>query len=241
MPVMTNPPVPYVELPSTDLTVDVVYEGGPTTGFQHDPIAQILGTPNRGGFRRRVHRGTTVLAALYVNRSRPEWPDTIDTSRGTALYHGDNDRPGRDLHDTAPKGNAFLRDVFREAAAGREGRERVPPILLFEKAETRLDVRFRGILVPGTPTEPVSRALRTTERGNPPETFLNYAAAFTILDVPVVERRWIRECLTGDFHGSAAPSARRRWVEANTYSPRFVATARTPDEPRPVRRGAVSS
>ncbi|WP_331773376.1 hypothetical protein OG948_59355 (plasmid) [Embleya sp. NBC_00888] len=129
---MPDPSVPYTDLPSTDLTVDVVYEGGPTTGFDHDPIHRIVGTSNRGGFRRRVHCGATVLAVLYANRSRPEWPDTIDAFRGTALYHGDNNRPGRDLHDTTPKGNAFLRDVFREAAGGRQGRERVPLSTLSE-------------------------------------------------------------------------------------------------------------
>ncbi len=53
----------------------------------------------------------------------------------------------------------------------------------------------------------------------------------------MVERRWIREFVTGDFHGPAAPPAWRRWVETNTYVPRSVAKARTSDEQHPDSAG----
>jgi Restriction endonuclease AspBHI N-terminal len=49
--------------------------------------------------------------------------------------------------------------------------------------------------------------------------FQNYRAIFTVLDVPVVSREWIRSILAGNPLGRGCPRSWRRWVEVGVYSP----------------------
>jgi hypothetical protein len=59
-------------------------------------------------------------------------------------------------------------------------------------------------------------AVWRTTRG---ERFQNYRAHFTVLNVPVVSRAWIKQLLDGDPTGSESPQAWRAWVKSRTYSP----------------------
>jgi hypothetical protein len=186
-----------------------------------DPLARLLPVGNQGGFRThgRPTKNSVRLAVLYTSGAEPDWPDVLDVYTGTFTYYGDNRSPGRELRDTQHKGNWLLRKVFEWAHDGAAGRARVPPFLLFNKPGPARDVRFRGLLAPGsgrlTGEEDLVAVWRTTQG----ERFQNYRARFTVLDASVVSRAWIDQIRAGDPLGSHCPPAWRSWVVTGAYAP----------------------
>jgi hypothetical protein len=156
---------------------------------------------------------------LYTSGAELDWPDALDLHSGTFTYFGDNRAPGRELHDTPRKGNLLLSRVFEWAHHGAGGRHRVPPFLLFDKAGTGRDVRFRGLLAPGTSRLSGQEDLVAVWRTTKGQRFQNYRAVFTVLDAAAVSREWITQVLAGDPLGSACPPVWRTWVHTGTYSP----------------------
>ena len=167
---------------------------------------------NQGGFRThgRPVQDTVKLVVLYTSGAEPDWPDALDPYTGTFTYFGDNRSPGRDLHDTPRKGNLLLARVFERAHAGRAGRERVPPFLLFDKPGTGRDVRFRGLLAPGSDRISGEEDLVAVWRTTGGQRFQNYRARFTVLntasvstglDQPARRRRTARRALPGPLAG----------------------------------------
>ena len=89
------------------------------------------------------------------------------------------DRNPHELHDTQRKGNLLLSRVFERAHLGAEGRERVPPFLLFDKPGPGRDVRFRGLLAPGASRLSAQEDLVAVWRTTKGQRFQNYRATFT--------------------------------------------------------------
>jgi AspBHI-like restriction endonuclease len=58
---------------------------------------------NKGGFRYKGSpaAGNVRLVVLYTSGKDV---DTVDEQTGVFMYHGDNKRPGRELHDTQRRG-----------------------------------------------------------------------------------------------------------------------------------------
>jgi len=211
--------VPFSDLARSDLVVDKDYLGGRTTNVGSDPIAKIVPVGNQGGFRYAgsPNNRTVKLAVLYSSGQDPDWPDSLDEQTGIFTYYGDNKRPGRELHDTERSGNVLLRDVFASCYGTAEDRRRVAPFLLFVKAGMWRDVRFRGLLVPGTSSTSSDDDLQAVWRSKDGLRFQNYRAKFTVLDVPTVPRRWLDEVLGGNPIGPHAPDAWKQWVEGRAY------------------------
>lgn len=213
----------YEELASADLIVDAVYEGSKGGQLSGEPISRVLpGSGNMGGFRiaGRGHRKNWVV--LYSTGEDPDWPDTLDLNTGQFVYFGDNKRPGHELHDTTAGGNKILRNVFDSLHADHEPRSNIPPFLVFKKYPTVNSARsaqFKGLAVPGFPGLPFTEDLVAVWRATGCERFQNYRAVFTILDIPVVERRWIRELAEGNLTSSNAPQAWVDWLETGRYRP----------------------
>jgi hypothetical protein len=182
---------------------------------------------NAGGFRfvGSPVKGAVKLAALFTSTTDPDWPDTLDLAAGTFTYYGDNKSPGRALHDTPRKGNLFLRDVFELAASGEAGRSKVPPVLLFSRAEFGHDMRFRGLLVPGARSSHMDEDLVAVWRSRDGERFQNYRATWTVLDVNEIERAQVDSWIGGD--ATAAPTAWRRWVRTGVPEPLMAPRIRT--------------
>jgi Restriction endonuclease AspBHI N-terminal len=147
------------------------------------------------------------LVVLYTSGAEPDWPDALDPYAGVFTYYGDNRSPGRALEDTPKRGNLLLSRVFDWAHAGAGARAKVPPFLLFDKPGPGRDVRFRGLLTPGsnrlTGEEDLVAVWRTT-RG---QRFQNYRARFTVLDVPSGPYAWIDQLKAGDPLGASCPAA----------------------------------
>jgi len=173
---------------------------------------------NLGGFR--PHGRPTKLVALYTSGEEPDWPDALDPYTGIFVYYGDNRSPGRALHETPGRGNLLLSNVFEWAHANSAERARVPPFLLFDKPGTGgRDVRFRGLLAPGSDRMSGEEDLVAVWRTTRGERFQNYRARFTVLSVPCVPRAWIQQLIAGHPLGTHCPGPWRAWVESRTYTP----------------------
>lgn len=214
---MENVPVAFEDLATADLVVDRVYKGGTANNAGADPLHRLLTVANMGGFRWRRIGGQTRLLVLYTSRVEPDWPDTLDEPTGDFTYYGDNRTPGSELLEK--KGNRILQHIFALSHRTPEERKLVPPIFLFEKADERRDVRFRGLLVPGsnrlTAEEELVAVWRTTQR----KRFQNYRAHFTVLNEAIITRDWINDILRCDPYTSNMPKSWQRWTQARVYMP----------------------
>jgi hypothetical protein len=213
--------VKFADLAGADLLLERVYRGGITGNVSDDPLARLLPVGNQGGFRTygSVARDAVRLAVLYTTGEEPDWPDDLDVYTGTFTYFGDNRSPGKELHNTQRKGNLLLSRVFERTHQGMAGRKRVPPFLLFYKADLGRDIRFRGLLAPGARLLSAQEDLIAVWRTTKDQRFQNYRATFTVLDVPQVSRSWITQILDGDPLGSECPAAWRGWVNTGVYKP----------------------
>jgi hypothetical protein len=215
-------PVTFDQLGECDLLLDRVYKGGAAGNAADDPLSRLLpGVGNQGGFRAmgKAARDAVRLVVLYTSGAEPDWPDSLDPYTGAFTYFGDNRSPGRELHDTPRRGNLLLRTVFERTHSGQDGRARVPPFLLFDKPGTGRDVRFRGVLAPGSDRISGEEDLVAVWRTAIGQRFQNYRARFTVLNTSTITRDWIHELQDGQSLGPCCPPAWRTWVETGSYAP----------------------
>jgi hypothetical protein len=211
---------PFSELRTADLHVDAVYKSGRSGNAGDDPLHPLVGVSNQGGFRYLGDlKGALNLLLLTSSMSDPDWPDTLDRETGVFTYYGDNKKPGRALHDTGRYGNMLLRRVFEDAHAGAEGRQRVPPILLFGRAGSWRDMVFLGLAVPGASDLTLNEDLVAIWRMAGGLRFQNYRARFTVLNAPVIKRNWIESIIDGKPRLDLAPDVWRKWIERGQRSP----------------------
>ena len=209
-------------LDTVDLSVDEVYGGSRNGNSFDDPLPKLLDVDNGAGFRhlgQRPEVKTLKLLVLKTSFSDTNWPDALDGENGTFVYYGDKRVPG-DLHQTPRQGNLILRNLFDEAHQHQQS-SAFPPILLFGNAGTYRDVRFIGLAVPGATgmgaDDDLVAVWRTTDDG---VRFQNYKATFTVLDVPVVSRAWVKDIQAGDAMSSPhAPKAWLDWVGGRKFTP----------------------
>jgi hypothetical protein len=210
--------VPFAELATADLVLDRVYEGGKLGHAGDDAIGKLLPVGNQGGFRFKgsVTQDTVRLVVLYSSGAEVDWPDRVEPTTGDFTYYGDNRKPGKDLHQTPRGGNELLRRIFAASRAGDVERRSVPPVFLFERVSGR-DVRFRGLLAPGSDRLTSDEELVAIWRTTRDLRFQNYRSHFTVLKTPRVTRAWIDQILAGDPLGPACPPEWRRWVKSRIY------------------------
>jgi len=81
------------------------------------------------------------------------------------------------------------------------------------------DVSFLGLAVPGTADLRASEDLVAIWRTARGRRFQNYRARFTVLDAPVISRRWIVDVLNGQHQSNNAPPSWLAWVETGHARP----------------------
>ncbi len=209
----------FSDLTGADLVVDATYQGGRSGNAGDDPFPYLLNMSNQGGFRYRGSVAALEMVVLTSSMSDPDWPDALDPETGVFTYYGDNKRPGRALHETPRNGNELLSRVFQAAHEGADGRRKVPPIMVFANTGDWRDVTFLGLAVPGTADLRASEDLVAIWRTTRGRRFQNYRARFTVLDAPVISRRWILEVLKGQPQSNNAPSSWLAWVETGHARP----------------------
>jgi len=232
--------VSFDDLSNADLVIDRVYRGGTSGGVGDDALARLLPVGNQGGFRYKgsVKDHQVKLVALYTTGEVQDWPDALDLTTGAYTYYGDNRRPGKKLHETPREGNQLLSDVFEWTHADATQRALVPPFLLFEKTGHGRDIRFRGVLAPGSDLLSPEEDLVAVWRSTSGKRFQNYQSHFTVLDIPIVSRTWITQLLAGDRLGTACPPVWRTWVESRTYKqllapPTTIVRSKEEQQPTP--------
>ena len=208
----------FSELQTADLIVDRLYQGSRRGNAGDDPLPLLLSVSNQGGFRYRGSLERTELLVLTSTLADPDWPDFLDLETGVFTYFGDNKKPGRLLHETPRNGNELLRRIFGLSHEGPESRAKVPPILIFAATGVWRDLKFLGLAVPGTADSRASEDLVAIWKNSRGKRFQNYRAHFTVLDVPVVSRAWLRDIFAGQPHSGNAPTAWRRWAETGKPS-----------------------
>jgi hypothetical protein len=214
--------VEFDQLPRASLVLERLYRGGSAGSSADDPLNKLLpGVGNQGGFRAHGSplKDSVRFVVLYTSGAEPDWPDALEPYTGAFTYFGDNRSPGRELHDTPRKGNLLLARAFERAHSGRAGRELVPPFLLFDKPGTGRDVRFRGLLAPGSDRISGEEDLVAVWRTTSGQRFQNYRARFTVLNVESIPREWIDQLAAGDPLGPSCPAAWRKWVTSGAYTP----------------------
>jgi len=213
----------FDNLPTADLVVDAIYEGGSAGNTGSDPIAKLLpGAGNQGGFRASGPGLKKKFVVLYSSGEEGDWPDRLDLNTGQFTYYGDNRTPGHDLHDTTRRGNLLLKVAFESAHGNAVKRAEVPPFFVFTKcptAKSNRSVQFKGLAVPGLSGLPMTEDLVAVWKTTAGERFQNYRAVFTVLDTATVSRAWIDSLSASESALASAPSAWRSWVESGVYSP----------------------
>jgi len=213
----------FDDLPTADLVVDAIYEGGNAGNASSDPIAKLLpGAGNQGGFRASGPGLKKRFVVLYSSGEEGDWPDRLDLNTGQFVYYGDNRTPGHDLHDTTRRGNLLLKAAFENAHGNAAKRAEVPPFFVFTKcptAKSSRSVQFKGLAVPGFPGLPTTEDLVAVWKTTSGERFQNYRAVFTVLNAATVPRFWIDSLASQEVALATAPGALRAWGESGVYSP----------------------
>jgi hypothetical protein len=214
--------IPFSQLEGADLVVDAVYEGSDSGNLADDPIAQLLKGGNAGNFR--YCGSITDLRYLIVCtlKEDSDWQDILDLESGTFTFYGDRRTPGHDLHDTPKNQNVILRNIFNCLHQRPNSRMGIPPMFLFSKHPTPnspRSVQFRGVCAPGAPHLKGEGALISVWRITDSQRFRNYQATFTILDIPVVSRRWIGALESGETDANSAPVVWNMWLKSGLYRP----------------------
>lgn len=188
--------VEYEDLATCDLHIDALYKGGSKKNVADDSISKLVRGGNQGGIR-YVGSASDLnqcnLIILYTSGADPDWPDLLDPETGSFIYFCDNKKPGHGLHETHRHGNQILANVFEAYHTNR--RVEIPPIFVFSKGVEGRDVIFRGICVPGFHGYSQSEDLVAVWKTKNNQTFQNYKAIFSILDVPRIPRLWITDIL----------------------------------------------
>jgi hypothetical protein len=213
----------FEDLPTADLVVDAIYEGGDASNAGSDPIAKLLpGAGNQGGFRASGLGSKKKFVVLYSNGEEGDWPDRLDLNTGQFVYYGDNRTPGHDLHDTAKRGNLLLKAAFESAHGDAAKRAELPPFFVFTKcptAKSKKSVQFKGLAAPGFPGLPMTEDLVAVWKTTGGERFQNYRSVFTVLNAATIPRSWIQSLSTSAVPLTTAPSAWRSWIESGVYLP----------------------
>lgn len=187
-----------------------------------DPIGKILPVGNQGGFRFAGSETNLKYLILYTSGEDSEWPDSIDIETGVFKYYGDNKKPGNDLHSTKKKGNLILKSLFDSLHSVNNPRKNIPPIFIFEKTPTKnsqRSVRFRGLCVPGTINHDSTQDLIAVWKSSNSLRFQNYAAFFTILNIPRISRKWLDDLNFGNRVTTNTPAEYLNFIDKGKYKP----------------------
>lgn len=215
--------IKFNNLNSSDLSVDVICEGGPQNNIGADPISRIFPVGNAGGFRPvniNVDKNLPNQIVLYSEGYHPDWPDYFDNTTGIYRYYGDNRMPGP---IDGKSGNRLLEKVFDLLSKNK--RDEIPPFFLFVKnpVNTERDVRFLGIAVPGGKNISATKGLISIWRQSRVGRFQNYESLFTVLDINPIPRKWLVDIARGNILNSThCPKIWNEWVHNGIYCPLVV-------------------
>lgn len=228
----------FEELHSADLVVDAIYRGGEKSDLSSEVLSKLLKVGNAGGFRYRGSLPNPRLVVLTSNDSSHSWPDTLDPESGVLEYYGDNRKPGP-LLETSKGGNKILEFAFGKVHGTHKERAEIPIFLYFSRWGSGRDWRFRGLIVPGGPSIQRDFELLSIWRTSEGSRFQNFKASFTVLDIPIISRKWLLSILDGTPDMQLAPVAFKDWITSGRVKPLLAPKTekiRTREQQLPVNR-----
>jgi hypothetical protein len=214
--------IPFARIENTDLEVGMVYEGGNAGNMSDDPLSKLLKAGNSGRFRYCGSVANLNYLTINVSRNDQKWPDRIETDSATLICFGDKKKPGPGIHKTPKKGNLILKNIFRNLHSRENLRDNIPPLFLFSKWPTQnspRSVRFRGVCAPGSPHYNAKKDLTRVWRQSNKRRVQNYRAIFTILDIPVISRKWINDLEANLPDSNHRPLVWKMWQTSGLYRP----------------------
>lgn len=114
--------IPFAEIDTADLLVDVVYEGGTAKNLGSEVLSKVMHVGNSGGFRKCMKLGENgkkakdvAYVCIYTTGEEIEWRDEIDRTLGRFTYWGDNRKAGNPMIKTKFGGNSFLQNILCQA------------------------------------------------------------------------------------------------------------------------------
>ena len=237
------------------LIIDCVYENKkPNINLSCRVLPKLMQVQNSGGFRvigQYKYTFDVKYVVLYSTNEDIYWQDVLDEELGLYVYYGDNQKAGRDLHDTKLGGNLILKQCFElNSSNDLRLRKKIPPFFLFEKT-TDNDIKFSGLLVPGyNGINQKDWLTAIWAKRNEGGRFQNYKAMFTVLDTSsgsdaspndaCIDLRWLDDLKSGKgFDSKYAPKAWKKWIEKGVYTPLTVkkdSLIRTKDEQLPSKK-----
>ena len=162
-------------------------------------------------------KNETAYVCIYTTGGELEWKDELDRTLGRFTYWGDNRKAGNPITKTKFNGNRFLQEIFNYLLTNE--RENIAPVFIFQRYTGR-DIIFLGLAVPGDRRINPQDSLVAVWAQNSEGRYQNYKAIFTILDVPIIDRRWLDDLESGDGINSAyAPKVWKKWIKTGKYSP----------------------
>lgn len=117
----------------------------------------------------------------------------------------------------AEKEILFLEKMFDDLHTNN--RLRCPPIFIFTKVGLGRNYQFRGLAVPGAQGLSQAEDLVAIWKAVGNERFQNYKAIFTVLNVPLIKRNWIKDIISGNPLTTNCPQAWLDWVKHSKYLP----------------------
>ncbi len=220
------------------LIIDCIYENKkPNVDYSCRVLPKLMRVQNSGGFRpigEYKHNFDVKYVVLYSTNEDIYWQDVLDEELGLYIYYGDNQKAGRDLHNTKLGGNLILKQVFELASNSNfSERKKIPPFFLFEKTSDN-NVKFSGLLVPGYKDINQKEWLTAIwAKRNEGGRFQNYKAMFTVLDTSSgsnsnpndasIDLRWLDDLRNGKgYESKYAPTSWKKWIEKGIYKPLTV-------------------
>lgn len=216
--------IPFEEVSKSDLILDSVYQAGKDKNLKSEVLSKLAHVGNAGGFRKcqkkknsKTLKNETAYVCIYTTGGELEWKDELDRTLGRFTYWGDNRKAGNPITKTKFNGNRFLQEIFNYLLTNE--RENIAPVFIFQRYTGR-DIIFLGLAVPGDRRINPQDSLVAVWAQNSEGRYQNYKAIFTILDVPIIDRRWLDDLESGDGINSAyAPKVWKKWIKTGKYSP----------------------
>lgn len=201
--------IDFKDLERSDLVIDEIYCGGSVPNMSSEVLNKLMLCSNSGGFRQVKNKdGKYAYCVLYTTGEDVDWKDYLDAELGRFIYYGDNKKEGHSIHNTSRKGNEILRTCFEKLE--NNDRDSIIPFFIFQKVKGR-DVRFLGLAVPGDDRLTKEEQLVSVWSQKDGRRYQNYKAVFSILDVSIIDRRWLIDLKNSIENSEYAPEVWKEW------------------------------
>lgn len=201
--------VKFEDLEKANLIIDETYCGGTAPNMSSEVLSKLMLCMNAKGFRPvKDKKGNYAYCVLYTTGEDVDWKDYLDAELGRFIYYGDNKKSGTSIHNTKNIGNNILKNYFEKLE--NNDRKSIIPFFIFQKVKGR-DVRFLGLAIPGDDRLTKEEQLISVWSQKDGKRYQNYKSVFSILDIEMIDRRWLIDLKNSVKNSKYEPENWRKW------------------------------